>query len=56
MYSVYTLKSPSHICKPLTDHELPNDSVAIEEAKKLLEKDPIDVWCGNRFIAHLDPE
>lgn len=56
MYSVYTIKSDSHIGKPLTDHELPNDSVAIDEAKKLLEKDAIDVWHGIRFIAHLDPE
>jgi hypothetical protein len=56
MYSFYTIKSTRCIGKPLPDRECPNDAAAIDEAKKLLEDDAIDVWRGIRFVAHLDPK
>lgn len=56
MYSFYTIKATRQIGRPLPDHELPNDEAAIDEAKKLLKEEAIDVWYGIRFVAHLDPK
>lgn len=56
MYSFCKFKSNSHIAKSMPDHKFPNDSVAINKAIKFLEEDAIDVSCGIRVVAHLDPE
>jgi hypothetical protein len=55
-YRFYAVNPAGHIAKPPADRELPDDASAVEEAKKLLNGEAIEIWQGARVVAHLDPE
>ena len=55
-YRFYTIGTDGHIDGPATDHVLPNDSAAIEEAKKLVNGHDVEIWQGPRLVAYVVPD
>lgn len=53
-YRAYTLGSDGHFdgFEPLI---CVDDAEAIERAKRLASKAPVELWCGARLVARLEP-
>jgi hypothetical protein len=53
-YRFYTIRKNGHIVSPPSDHNLPDDSTAVTEAKKLLNGHDIEIWQGARVVAYVE--
>jgi hypothetical protein len=54
-YRFYKIAKDGHIAGPPAAQDLPNDSAALEEAKRQVDGHAIEIWQGARIVAHLDP-
>jgi len=52
-YRFYRNRRADHIGEPPKDLKFPNDAAAVEQAKKLLDGEAIEVWRGALIVAHL---
>jgi hypothetical protein len=55
-YSFYAIKKHGHVAGPPVSYELPNDDVAIEQAKLLINGRDIEIWEGKRVVGYLVPD
>jgi hypothetical protein len=55
-YQFYSVKKDGHIAGRPVSYELPNDDVAIEQAKLLLNGRDIEIWEGTRVVSYLVPD
>ncbi len=55
-YRFYRNNRADHIGEPPKDYKFPNDAAAVEQAKKMLDGEAIEVWRGALIVAHLDPK
>ncbi len=53
-YRFHAIEKDGHIGRPPTDHDLPNDTAALKEAKQLLDGLAIEIWQGARVVAYID--
>jgi hypothetical protein len=54
-YCFYTIKKHGHVAGPPVSYELPNDDVAIEQAKLLINGRDMEIWEGTRVVSYLVP-
>jgi hypothetical protein len=55
-YRFYMIGKDGHVNGPPTTHALPNDSAALEEAKKLVNGHDVEIWQGPRLVAYVVPD
>jgi hypothetical protein len=55
-YKFYTIKKDGHVGGPPAHRNLPDDSAALLEAKKLINGLDIEIWQGNRVVAYVVPD
>jgi hypothetical protein len=55
-YRFYMIGISGHIVGPPTNYVLPNDSAALEEAKKLVNGHDVEIWQGPRLVAYVVPD
>jgi hypothetical protein len=55
-YRLYVMTKDGHIDRVPATHDLPNDKVAIEKGRQLLDGRTVEVWQGARLVAHLGPD
>jgi hypothetical protein len=52
-YQFYRNKRADHVGPPPKPYKLPNDAAAIEQAKKLLDGQDIEIWRGALVVGKL---
>ena len=55
VYLFYIFEKDGHVTGPPTIYELPNDTMALKEAKKILNDRAIEIWRHERKIGRFDP-
>jgi hypothetical protein len=55
LYRAYILTNDNYVRAPPTIITAPNEREAVEEASHLLDGTAIEIWCGNRLVARLEP-
>jgi hypothetical protein len=55
-YRFYKIGDDGHVAGPPENIELPNDGAAMQEAKKLINGQDVEVWQGARLVAYLVPD
>lgn len=55
-YRFYKIRTDGHIAGPPPLVDLPDDSAAILEAKKVVEDLDIEIWQGSRLVARIVAE
>jgi len=53
-YRLFTFNDAGHITGPAAVIQCADDDAAIKEAQQLLDGKDIEVWQGQRIVAHLD--
>jgi len=52
-YQFYRNKKADQVGEPPQHHKLPNDAAAVEQAKKLLDGQAIEIWRGALIVGKL---
>lgn len=55
-YRFYKIGNDGHIDGPASDHALPDDHAAVNEAKQLVNGHDIEIWEGPRLVAYVTPD
>jgi hypothetical protein len=54
-YRFYTIRKDGHIAEPPSNHDAPDDLVAVKVAKQITNGSDIEIWQGARLVAHVVP-
>ena len=55
-YRFYRIRTDGHVAGPPIERDCPDDGVALEEARQLVNGQDIEVWQSTRIVAYLTPD